>query len=76
MPADTEPEYAQNRSRTVNGSKLNVSGAARLAGRTTPSPPTAPDHREADMQRTEPPPGDEWTCEGQADLLDELEALS
>jgi hypothetical protein len=28
------------------------------------------------MQRTEPPPGDEWTCEGQADLLDELEALN
>jgi hypothetical protein len=42
MPADTEPEYAQTRSRTVN-----VSGAARLAGRTTPRTLHRPIRRKA-----------------------------
>jgi hypothetical protein len=59
MPADTEPEYAQTRSRTVNRSKLIVSeAAAACQPRRLLTPIGSTTDEEADMQSNDPPQAD------------------
>jgi hypothetical protein len=71
MPAASSTGHVQHPPRTVQGGTLTATPPGAGQPQMASHPPLDQTEERLTMTISDP---DEWTCEGQADLLDELEA--